>query len=145
MSDSQHQGNRILFWANLAMILTVICHDIDHVRQAHHMQYHISAQLWLVNVAVYVPSLIALALTLAKRRGAAIATSVSGLLVALSFAEVHLWRPTFPVWGLWNKNFFMLGADHISWTMLFVTVVVGVAVAMAGSYVKGLQRRLPAR
>ena len=49
-----------------------------------------------------------------------------------------LWRPSIPVWGMWNDNFFILGADWISWTVLATTVLVGALVAMAGAYALGL-------
>lgn len=133
------RARKVIFRANLAMIAMVVIHDTDHVRQASNWCYTISAQLWLVNVSVYVPSLIALVLLWRSGRGAAIATMINGLLVAAAFSEVHLWRPSIPVWGIWNDNFFILGADRISWTVLALTVLVGALVAAAGAYALGLQ------
>lgn len=133
------RARKVIFRANLAMIAMVVIHDTDHVRQASNWCYTISAQLWLVNVSVYVPSLIALVLLWRSGRGAAIATMINGLLVAAAFSEVHLWRPSIPVWGIWNDNFFILGADRISWTVLALTVLVGALVAAAGAYALGPQ------
>ena len=56
------RARKTILWANIAMIAMIVIHDSDHVRQAANWCYTISAQLWLVNVSVYVPSLIALAL-----------------------------------------------------------------------------------
>lgn len=132
------RARKVILRANLAMIAMIVIHDADHVRQASNWCYTISAQLWLVNVSVYVPSLIALAL-LWRGRGAGIATMINGLLVAAAFSEVHLWRPTIPVWGIWNDNFFILGVDPLSWTILAMTALVGALVTAAGAYALGLQ------
>ena len=119
------------------MIAMIIINDADHVRQASCWDYTIPLLVWLVNISVYKPSIIALYLTRKNKNSAALATVVNGLLVAAAFSEVHLWRPTFPVWGIWNSNFFQLGADSISWTVLAVTVFVGVGVSLTGNYVRG--------
>lgn len=132
------RARQAILRSNLAMIAMIAIHDADHVRQASNWCYTITVQLWLVNISVYLPSLIALAL-LWRGRGAAIATMINGLLVAAAFAEVHLWRPSIAVWGLWNDNFFRLGADRISWTILALTVLVGALVTAAGAYALGLQ------
>ena len=134
------RARKTILWANVAMIAMIVIHDADHVRQAANWCYTIGVQLWLVNISVYLPSLVALGLTLAGRQGGATATIVNGLLVGAAFSEVHLWRPSIPVWGIWNDNFFILGADRISWTILALTVFVGVLVACAGAYALGLQR-----
>ena len=132
------RARKTILWANIAMIAMIVIHDSDHVRQAANWCYPISAQLWLVNVSVYVPSLIALAL-LWRGKGAGVATMINGLLVGAAFSEVHLWRPSIPVWGIWNDNFFILGVDWISWTILALTVLVGALVSAAGAYALGLQ------
>lgn len=126
-----------LIIANIAMLLAITIHDADHIRQAAGWCYTITATLWIINVAVYLPSLGALLLSMHRHRFAARATSTSALLIAFLFAKVHLWKPTFNVWGIWNKTFFELGADWISWSILTLLVLVGVAVAMTGTWVMG--------
>ncbi|AWM14828.1 hypothetical protein DI487_13860 [Flavobacterium sediminis] len=133
----EKQNKKTLIWANIIMIVMIVIHDTDHVRQASCWDYTIPLSVWLVNISVYTPSLIALFLISKNKNSAAIATVINGLLVAAAFAEVHLWRPTFPVWGIWNSNFFKLGADSISWTVLAVTIFVGVGVSLTGNYVRG--------
>lgn len=155
MSDPQNsetiirRSERVILYANIVMILVVIIHDIDHVRQAHHMNYTIGLQLWLVNISVYIPSFLALGMRWKRLRIAAPMTVANGIFVGAAFSEVHLWRPTIPVWGMWNDNFFELGADSTSWTVLAVTVFVGACVAMAGTYAAGLywaaNRRSPTK
>ncbi|MAY19233.1 MAG: hypothetical protein CL955_01260 [Erythrobacteraceae bacterium] len=132
------RAEKVILWANIVMIAMVIVHDIDHVRQAHHMDYTIRLELWLVNLSVYTPSFAALAMWWKRWQVAAPMTVVNGIFVGAAFSEVHLWRPTIPVWGMWNDNFFKLGADNVSWTVLAMTVFVGACVAMAGTYAAGL-------
>jgi len=124
--------------ANIMMLLAITLHDADHIRQAANWCYTITASLWIINIAVYLPSLAALALSLRRHRLASLATSISALLIAFLFAKVHLWKPTFNAWGIWNKTFFALGADWISWTVLTLLVLVGVGVAMTGTWAMGL-------
>ncbi|HEQ3521871.1 TPA: hypothetical protein VGS91_004881 [Citrobacter freundii] len=126
-----------LIVANIVMLLAITIHDADHIRQASNWCYTITATLWFINVVVYLPSLAALVLSLRRHRLAAIATSTSALLIAILFAKVHLWKPTFNVWGIWNSTFFQLGADWISWSVLALLVLAGVEVAMTGTWVMG--------
>ena len=55
----------------------------------------------------------------------------------MTFAKVHLLGADIPVWGIWNKSFFVLGVDAISWSVLAFTVAVGIGVGVAGAYVVG--------
>ncbi len=137
MPQIDAKSRKALIIANLAMILTITIHDLDHIRQAANWCYTITAALWIVNIAVYVPSLVALILGLRRHHWAAAATSASALLIAILFAKVHLWKPTFNVWGMWDRTFFELGADSLSWSILVLTVLMGVAVAMTGTWVMG--------
>lgn len=132
------KSKETILWANIAMILMIIIHDADHARQASNWCYTIGPTLWLVNLSVYVPSLAALLLLWKGVSSAGVATMFNGLIVGAAFSEVHLWRPSIPVWGIWNDNFFILGADWISWTILALTVFVGALVAAAGAYALGL-------
>tara|TARA_R110002096_G_scaffold86792_2_gene199535 strand:- start:26754 stop:27197 length:444 start_codon:yes stop_codon:yes gene_type:complete len=132
-----NKNKTLLIRANLIMIAMVLVHDADHIRQAYCWDYTIPLLVWIVNISVYTPSFIALYLIKKNKNSASTATVVNGLLVAAAFSEVHLLGPTFPVWGIWNKNFFILGADAISWTILAVTVAVGVGVSLTGNFVRG--------
>jgi hypothetical protein len=117
------------------MLATIAIHDADHMRQARNWCYTIPRDVALFNVFAYLPSSFALLLSILRQRPAALATSAASLLIAAEFAKVHLWRPTFAVWGIWNRSFFELGADVRSWSVLAATVVVGLAAAAMGIYV----------
>ena len=90
-----------------------------------------------MNILVYVPGLLSLSLAWRSRPAAAWATCVGGVLVAAAFAKVHLWKPFLPVWGIWNKSFLVLGVDAVSWSILTLTVLVGVGVSLTGAFVGG--------
>jgi hypothetical protein len=128
---------KILTSVNIAMLLTIVFHDADHCRQAMNWGYTIPLSLWLVNCIVYLPNGVALFLTHQRRRSAALVTCLAGLLIAVAFAKVHLLGADIPVWGIWNRSFFVLGVDAISWSILAFTVAVGIGVGVAGAYVMG--------
>lgn len=135
------RARKALILANIAMLLAITAHDADHLRQAADWCYTITPTLWVVNIAVYLPSLVALLLSLRAHRHAPLATGGGALLIAFLFAKVHLWKPVFSVWGIWNKSFFVLGADWISWSILTGLVLVGVGVAMTAAWAAGRQGR----
>jgi hypothetical protein len=66
------------------------------------------------------------------------------LAIAILFAKVHLYRPFANVWGLWNRNFFALGADWISWSILAFTVAGGIISAMICAWAIGRAASLAA-
>lgn len=133
------KSKSILIFSNSAMILTILVHDADHIRQAYNCGFIIPAMLWLVNILVYLPNLYALKLSFQRKANAAQVTAIGSLSIAFLFAKVHLWKPFFPIWGMWNKTFFELNADAISWTILALTVLMGVFAAMASCWVMGRQ------
>ena len=120
------------------MVIMVLIHDADHFRQALCWNYTIPWSVKLVNIVVYVPSFIAFYLAAKEKRLAAAVTSVNGLFIATAFASVHLAGASIlPYWGIWNKSFFLLGVDTISWAILSMTVAAGVGIAMVGTFVAG--------
>lgn len=133
------KSKSILIFSNFAMILTILVHDADHIRQAYNCGFIIPGVLWLVNILVYLPNLYALKNSFQSKTNAAQATAIGSLLIAFLFAKVHLWKPFFPIWGMWNKTFFELNADAMSWTILALTVLMGVFAAMASCWVMGRQ------
>jgi hypothetical protein len=73
------------------------------------------------------------------RYSGAIVTCIGGINTGVSFSKIHLLGASVKVWGPWNKSFFALGADAISWSVLAITVAVGVGVAMTAMYVIGME------
>lgn len=130
---------RILKIANIVMLLIIVIHDSDHVRQAIGWGYRFTFALLAINCIVYVPNLVAFLLARQGRFSSAVVTCIGGINTGISFLKIHLLGASVKVWGPWNKSFFALGADALSWWILVITVAVGVGVAMAGMYVIGLE------
>lgn len=134
---------KILKIANIVMLLMVLFHDADHVRQAIGWGYRFTFSLLAINCIVYAPNLAAFLLSRQGRFSGAVWTCIGGINTGISFAKIHLLGASVKVWGPWNDSFFVLGADAFSWWILAVTVAVGVGVAMAGMYVIGMENRKP--
>lgn len=130
-------ARRTVIWANIAMLAVITIHDADHLRQARNWCYTIPPSLWFINIAVYLPNLLSLLATWRRSRAAPYLTAASSLAIAILFANVHLHRPFADIWGLWNRNFFILGADAISWSVLGLTVATGIAAAMSCAWAVG--------
>lgn len=126
-----------LMFANLGLLEIISIHDCDHMRQAMGWGYHFTLALLLVNVIVYLPDLISLILVAQGKSSGIIATLVSGLLIGGAFLKLHLLGAWIPVWGPWNKSFFTLGVDQLSWWILAITAVAGVIVSLLAAYVLG--------
>jgi hypothetical protein len=134
------ENKRILTITNIAMLLTILIHDGDHVRQAIGWGYSFPFSLLAVNCIVYMPNLVALLLSRHGRLSGAIVTCIGGINTACSFAKIHLLGTSNKVWGPWTKSFFELRVDAVSWWVLVVTILIGFLVAMAGMYVIGGER-----
>ncbi|GFZ27036.1 hypothetical protein [Lactobacillus corticis] len=116
-------------------------HDCDHMRQAMGWNYHFTLQVLLVNLIVYVPSWLAIILLSKDRMSGIGATIVSGVLIGGAFLKVHLLGPWIKVWGPWNRTFFALGVDSLSWWILAWTAIIGVFVSMGSMYILGSERQ----
>jgi hypothetical protein len=123
--------------ASLALLIIIAIHDFDHMRQAMMWGYRFSVPLLVVNFIVYVPGLAALLLASTRNVLGAVATAIAGPLIALSFLKLHMFGAWFPVWGPWNDSFIVLGADTLSWWILWLTATVGVLVGLIGTFVLG--------
>lgn len=130
---------KILKIANIVMLIMILIHDGDHIRQAIGWGYHFTFALLAVNCIVYLPNLVAFLLSRQGRFSGAVVTCIGGINTGISFAKIHLLGASLKVWGPWNDSFFVLDSDKLSWWVLAITVVVGVGVGMAGMYVIGVE------
>ena len=131
----------VAFWlmvANLALLIIIAVHDFDHMRQAMMWGYSFTIPLLLVNFVVYVPGTVGLVLAARRTLAGAVATMIGGPLIALGFLKLHLLGAWVPVWGPWNDSFAALGADMLSWFILWVTAAVGIFVGLAGAVSLGM-------
>lgn len=126
-----------LLTANFSMLLVVSIHDVDHMRQAMGWGYQFGILLLLVNLMVYLPNLISLYLVGKDKFSGIVWTSISGPVIAIAFLKLHLLGAWIPIWGPWNRSFFALGVDSLSWWILVLTAVAGVVTGAIGIYCLG--------
>lgn len=134
-------SGEVAFWlmaANLALLIIIAVHDFDHMRQAMMWGYSFTIPLLLVNFVVYVPGSVGLVLAARRTPTGAVATMIGGPLIALAFLKLHLFGAWIPLWGPWNDSFIALGADALSWSILWLTAAVGILVGLAGALGLGL-------
>ncbi len=132
-----------MIMANLIMLIVIGIHDMDHMRQAIGWGYVFTLQLLMVNLIVYVPNTVSFIL-IAKHKFAGIwASIISGLLIGGAFLKLHLLGATIKVWGPWNRSFFALHVDSLSWWILAFTAIFGVLLSLYSCYILGreVQRR----
>ncbi|WP_198141163.1 hypothetical protein [Companilactobacillus ginsenosidimutans] len=126
-----------LLTSNLVMLLIISIHDVDHMRQAMGWGYQFTIGLLLVNIIVYLPNLISIYLVGKDKFSGIIWTAVSGPIIAVAFLKLHLLGAWIPVWGPWNRSFFALGVDKLSWWILVITAVAGIVTGMIAIYCLG--------
>lgn len=122
---------KVLTICAVIMIVSVLIHDGDHIRQASNWGYSIPISLWVLNTTVYVLPIISLFLARMHRFSGTIVTAVAGVFTSASFLILHLCGSATGLWGVWNYSYFELikgvtyngvfyqGVDWISWVCLF--------------------------
>ena len=113
------------------MLLSVLLHDGDHIRQAINWGYSIPISLWVLNLTVYIFPVVSIFLSKLGRFSSTIVTAIAGVFTSASFLIIHLCGSASGLWGVWNYSYFELiegvtyngvfyqGVDWISWVFLF--------------------------
>lgn len=122
---------------NIVLLVSILIHDGDHIRQAFQWSYSIPISLLVLNLVVYVPSAVAIFLAKNRRYSCTLVTAFGGLNTAIAFAWVHLLGSFTGMWGIWNDPYKELGVDWLSWVILAEVVVVGILSACAAMYQAG--------
>lgn len=131
-------GDRRLFWANVALLLAVLVHDIDHARQMAVQCFTLSNLLITITLLGFVPGFVALYLAWRGHRWAAPLTLGFGLLITAIAVGVHMLGGG-PFFEYYSVSYFQLPVDGWSWAALWL--VAAVAVAVAGVATSALLRR----
>ena len=117
--------------AAIVMIVAVLIHDGDHIRQALNWGYSIPLSLWVLNLTVYVLPVVTLFLARSGRASATLVGGIAGIFTTVSFLVLHLFGSFTGNWGVWNYSYFDLmkgvtyngvfyqGVDALSWILLF--------------------------
>lgn len=120
------------------MLIAVLIHDGDHIRQAFNWGYTIPLSLWALNLIVYVLPTVSIFLAKSRRLSATLVCCLGGIVTSLSFVVLHCFGSSSGLnWGIWNFTYFELiegvwydagdgrgavfyqGVDTLSWILLF--------------------------
>ena len=125
------QVTKCLMACSMVILVSVLLHDGDHIRQAINWGYSIPVSLLVLNLIVYIFPAISIFLTKMERFSATAVTAFSGVLTTAGFLIIHLFGSASGLWGVWNYSYFELirgvtyngqfyqGVDWISWVFLF--------------------------
>ena len=143
------QISRILMGCCLVILLSILMHDGDHIRQAINWGYSIPLSLLVLNLVVYLLPVISIFLTKMQRASASLVTAFAGVFTTAGFLIIHLCGAFSGLWGVWNFSYFELmkgitwqgvyyqGVDWISWVFLFEVPVL----CLPSSWIAFLQYR----
>lgn len=136
----------------VVMIIAVLMHDSDHIRQALNWHYSIPMSLWVLNITVYILPVVSLFLARMERYSTTIVSGIAGIFTSASFLIIHLFGSASGLWGVWNYSYFELikgvtyqgvfyqGVDFISWIFLFEVPVLCLPVSVLSfKYAKELK------
>lgn len=122
---------QILMRCACIMLVSILMHDGDHIRQAINWGYTIPASLWVLNLTVYILPVLSIFLIRMERAAASIVCGIAGFFTSAAFLILHLCGSASGLWGVWNYSYFALmkgvtyegvyyqGVDWISWVFLF--------------------------
>ena len=122
---------RILMGCAIVMLISILMHDGDHIRQALNWGYSIPLSLLVLNLVVYILPVVSIFLIKTGRSSACLVTAFAGVFTTAGFLILHLCGSATGIWGVWNYSYFELikgvtyqgvyyqGVDWISWIFLF--------------------------
>lgn len=117
--------------SSLVILLSILLHDGDHIRQALNWGYSIPFSLLVLNLTVYIFPAVSIFLIKLRRMSSTLVTAIGGVFTTVGFLTIHLRGAASGLWGVWNYSYFALirgvtwngvfyqGVDWISWVFLF--------------------------
>lgn len=115
----------------LVILISILLHDGDHIRQAINWGYSIPFSLLVLNLTVYIFPAVSIFLIKLGRMSSTLVTAIGGVFTTTGFLVIHLCGAASGLWGVWNYSYFELikgvtwngvfyqGVDWISWVFLF--------------------------
>ncbi len=125
------KGLKRVWISALVILLSILMHDADHIRQAVNWGYSIPISLLVLNLTVYIFPFVSIFLIKLGRMSSTLVTAVGGVFTTIGFLVIHLFGAASGLWGVWNYSYFELiegvtwnggfyqGVDWISWVFLF--------------------------
>ncbi len=123
--------SKMLMKCSTVILISVLLHDGDHLRQAFNWGYSIPLSLLVLNLVVYILPVVSIFLTKLNRASACLVIAFTGVFTSAAFLIIHLCGAFSGLWGVWNFSYFKLikgvtwqgvyyqGVDFISWIFLF--------------------------
>ena len=120
-----------MFVCGIVMVIAVLIHDGDHIRQALNWGYQIPLAIWALNLTVYIFPVVTIFLAKSRRMSSTLVGAIGGIFTPASFLGLHLMGSATGLWGVWNFSYFELidgvwyngvfyqGIDTLSWIFLF--------------------------
>ena len=133
MPTSPRTGAR-LKWASFALLTAVILHDLDHIRQGRSVEPLVVAIGVVGDIAV----ITMVALAIRGHRLAPLSAVVIGFANVVGFLAVHV----VPDWGPLADGYPGLGADGVSWAIVFIPMAAALWLGIAGLSAFRSERRL---
>jgi hypothetical protein len=110
--------------ATVAIVITQLLHDLDHVRQGRSA----SAAVSVVAVLAWVATIVLVVLVARHHRLAPLYATVFGATVAIGFVLVH----GLPHWGAFSDSYGDAGVDALSWVLAAVPFAAGLVLSVCG-------------
>ena len=79
-----------MFICGIVMVIAVLIHDGDHIRQALNWGYHIPLAIWALNLTVYIFPVITIFLAKSRRMSATLVGAIGGIFTPASFLGLEL-------------------------------------------------------
>ena len=117
-----------LVWPNVLLLLTLLLHDLDNLRQGRDVEIPVIA-LGIMGDLLVVGSLV---MAVRGHRLAAGMATLVGFAVALGFVLVHV----IPDWGPLSQGYPDLGVDALSWIAALVPLAAGLVLGFSGLAVR---------
>ena len=118
------EASRPLLWPALALLASIVLHDLDHLRQGRSIEPLVVGIGVIGDVAI----LATVALVIRGHRLAPLAATLIGFANFFGFIAVHVVRD----WGPLSDGYPGLPVDGLSWAIVFIPMAAGLWLGLAG-------------
>ncbi len=116
--------SRPLFWPSLALLVSIVLHDLDHLRQGRSVEPLVVGIGVLGDIAI----ITTVALVIRRHPLAPLAATLVGFANFFGFIAVHV----VPDWGPLSDGYPGLQLDALSWAIVFIPMAAGLWLALSG-------------
>ena len=125
----RRRSRRTLVWANVALLLAVAAHGVDHAFRQPGGLEALTAEVFGGGIAMGLATAGSLALAVLAHRLAAAVAVTAGPWIAVAVVASHF----LPHWSAFSDSYAEVGADALSYAFAVLVVLAALAVAGAGA------------